>query len=223
MYRYILGRIAVLAFFVEVRVKLIFKVEGKKGGQDHMAQIKTNTQCRSPWQFLARVFDETPRNSFFTVLILIAYFLIFLLISVLIFQTIHSFYSSKIVALSLFQTRLSFTLNPAKESRELSLSRFVCNTESDIWISEDFMQKLHMAVTHCSNVHEKITRFSDYMIIFFLTKNWLSPLVLHQIWGSQPNVSLSLLTLVLQNKEHTLRCILMVFHFFPCRLASGIG
>ena len=107
--------------------------------------------------------------------------LIFLLISVLIFQTIHSFYSSKIVALSLFQTRLSFTLNPAKERRELSLSSFVCNTESDFWISEDFMQKLHMAVTHCSNVHEKITRFSDYMIIFFLTKNWLSPLVLHQI------------------------------------------
>lgn len=150
-------------------------------------------------------------------------FLIFLLISVLIFQTIHSFYSSNIVALSLFQTHLSFTLNPAKESRELSLSRFVCNTESDFWISEDFMQKLHMAVTHCSNVHEKITRFSDYMIIFFLTKNWLSPLVLHQIWGSQPNASLSLLTLVLQNKEHTLRCILMVFHFFPSRLASGTG
>ena len=48
MYRYILGRIAVLAFFVDVRVKLIFKVEGMKGGQDHMAQIKTNTQCRSP-------------------------------------------------------------------------------------------------------------------------------------------------------------------------------
>ena len=170
MYRYILGRTAVLAFFVDVRVKLIFKVEGKKGGQDHMAQIKTNTQCRSPWQFLARVFDETPRNSFFTVLILIAYLLIFLLISVLIFQTIHSFYASKIVALSLFQTRLSFTLNPAKESRELSLSRFVCNTESGFWISEDFMQKLQMAVTHCSNVHEKITCFSDYMIIFFLTK-----------------------------------------------------
>lgn len=121
------------------------------------------------------------------------------------------------MALSLFQTRLSFTLNPAKESRELSLSRFVCNTESGFWISEDFMQKLQMAVTHCSNVHEKITHFSDYMIIFF------SPLVLHQIWGSQPNVSLSLLTLVLQNKEHTLRCILMVFHFFPSRLASGIG
>ena len=48
MYRYILGRIAVLAFFVDVRVKLIFKVEGMKGGQDHMAQIKTNTPCRSP-------------------------------------------------------------------------------------------------------------------------------------------------------------------------------
>ena len=36
-----MGRIAVLAFFVDVRVKLIFKVEGKKGGQDHIAQINT--------------------------------------------------------------------------------------------------------------------------------------------------------------------------------------
>ena len=44
MYRYISDGIAVLVFFVVARVKLICKVEYKKGGQDHIAQNEPHCQ-----------------------------------------------------------------------------------------------------------------------------------------------------------------------------------
>ena len=37
-----------LVFFVVSRVEFINLFECKKGGQDHIAQDKTNTQCQSP-------------------------------------------------------------------------------------------------------------------------------------------------------------------------------
>ena len=54
-----------------------------------------------PWQFLDRVFNGMPKNSFFTLIVLTTYFLILLFISVLICQTIHIFMPR--VFLSLFQ------------------------------------------------------------------------------------------------------------------------
>ena len=88
-----------LVFFVVARVELICKVEYKKGGQDHIAQNEPH--CQPPWQFLDRVFNGMPKNSFFTLIVLTTYFLILLFISVLICQTIHIFMPR--VFLSLFQ------------------------------------------------------------------------------------------------------------------------
>ena len=88
-----------LVFFVVARVKLICKVEYKKGGQDHIAQNEPH--CQPPCQFLDRVFNGMPKNSFFTLIVLTTYFLILLFISVLICQTIHIFMPR--VFLSLFQ------------------------------------------------------------------------------------------------------------------------